>query len=441
MVKQREGLAVDGRMDDGAGRGVSRRRLLAGLAGCVAFAPVAALAQENPVDALLRANQGQTWGDRFDSGAAQSAARIRSDVPLLSPDAAAATEAVLPIYRDIVARGGWAPVDDKVKLKIGSRSPAVTALRQRLTLGGDLPPNRQGYADTFDTYVEAAVRRFQVRHGLVASGIVDKITFDVMNVPAEIRLRQLETNLVRLRSMSGNLGDRYVFVNIPGAEMEMVEGGRVVERHNAVVGKIDRQTPVLTSRITEINFNPFWHVPVSILRKDIVPKMRGEDPTYLEANNIRIIDRKGQQVDPATVDWNSQQPYQYMFRQDPGEGNAMATVKITFPNTHDVYMHDTPFKDLFGDNDRFYSSGCMRIQNIHSVIRWLLRDTANWPEEAIESAFATGARLDAKLRTPVPVYTNYITAWATREGTAQFRDDIYSRDGIGELAALQQPAE
>jgi murein L,D-transpeptidase YcbB/YkuD len=437
VVTDREFLGLSGRMRSG----ISRRGLLAGLAGCAALAPMAALAQENPVDALLRASQRQSWSDRFDSGAAPNAASIRSDVPLLSPETAAATEAVLPIYQDIVARGGWAPVPDKVKLKLGSRSPTVAALRQRLTIGGDLPPNRQGYADTFDTYVEAAVRRFQVRHGLLASGIVDKVTFDVMNVPADIRLRQLETNLIRLRSMSGNLGDRYVFLNIPGAEMEMVEGGRVIERHNAVVGKIDRQTPVLTSRITEINFNPFWHVPVSILKKDIVPKMRGEDPTYLDVNNIRIIDRKGQMVDPATIDWNSQQPYQYMFRQDPGEGNAMASVKITFPNTHDVYMHDTPFKDMFGDNDRFYSSGCMRIQNIHSVIRWLLRDTPNWGEEAIESAFATGARLDAKLKTPVPVYTNYITAWATRDGAAQFRDDIYSRDGIGELAALQQPVE
>lgn len=441
MVKQLGVRAVDGRMSDGIGRGLSRRGLLTGLAGAFALAPAAAFAQENPVDALLRANQAQSWGNRFDSGATQSAARIRSDVPLLSPDTAAATEAILPVYRDIVARGGWAPVPDKMKLQIGSRSPAVTALRQRLTVAGDLPPNRAGYADTFDTYVEAAVRRFQVRHGLTPTGVVDKISFDVMNVPADIRLRQLETNAVRLRSMSGNLGDRYVFVNIPGAEMEMVEGGHVVERHNAVVGKIDRQTPVLTSRITEINFNPFWHVPVSILRKDIVPKMQGEDPTYLAANNIRIIDKKGQQVDPAMVDWNSQQPYQYMFRQDPGDGNAMASVKITFPNPHDVYMHDTPFKDLFGDNDRFYSSGCMRIQNIHTVIRWLLRDTPNWTEDAIESAFATGARVDAKLKTAVPVYTNYITAWATRDGVAQFRDDIYSRDGIGELAALQQPLQ
>jgi murein L,D-transpeptidase YcbB/YkuD len=435
VVKHRGFWAVDGRP---VGT-LSRRGLLAGFAGCAALAPVVAFAQESPVDALLRANQSRSWGERFDTGANPVASRIRSDVPLLSPETAAATEAVIPIYRDIASQGGWAPVPDRTKLRIGSRSPAVVALRQRLTIGGDLAPNRQGNADTFDTYVEAAVRRFQVRHGLVATGVVDKVTFDVMNVPADIRLRQLETNLVRLRSMSGNLGDRYVFVNIPGAEMEMVEAGRVVERHNAVVGKIDRQTPVLTSRITEINFNPFWHVPVSILRKDIVPKMRGEDPTYLAANNIRIIDRKGQEVDPTSVDWFSDQPYQYMFRQDPGEGNAMASVKISFPNPHDVYMHDTPFKDLFGDNDRFYSSGCMRIQNIHAVIRWLLRDTPNWGEDAIEGAFASGARVDAKLKTPVPVYTNYVTAWATRDGVAQFRDDIYSRDGIGELAALQQP--
>jgi murein L,D-transpeptidase YcbB/YkuD len=418
---------------------VSRRGLLAGIAACAFAAPRLVHAQDNPLEQLLRANEAQPQF-KFDSGANPSAKQIRSDVPLLSPETAQATEAIIPLYRDVVTRGGWPKVPDKVKLKLGTRADAVTVLRQRLIIGGDLAPNQVGYPDTFDNYVEAAVRRFQVRHGLVATGIVDKITFDVMNVPADVRLSQLETNLVRLRSMSGHLGDRYIFVNIPGAEMEMVEGGRVVERHNAVVGKIDRQTPVLTSKVSEINFNPYWHVPVSIIRKDLIPKMR-TDPTYLAQNHIRIYDRKGQEVAPEMIDWQTDQGMQYQFRQDPGDGNAMAQVKISFPNQYDVYMHDTPFKDLFGDNDRFYSSGCMRIQNIQSVIKWVLRDTPNWNEDAIENALATGNRIDAKVKGAIQIYTNYITAWATRDGGAQFRDDIYSRDGIGELAALQQPEQ
>jgi murein L,D-transpeptidase YcbB/YkuD len=257
--------------------------------------------------------------------------------------------------------------------------------------------------------------------------------FDVMNVPADIRLRQLETNLVRVRSMSGNLGDRFIFVNIPAAELEAVEGGRVIARHNAVVGKVDRQTPVLTSKVSEINFNPFWHVPVSIIRKDLIPKMRA-DPEYLTKNRIRIYDNKGREIPPEAINWDTDQAANLAFRQDPGDINAMATVKISFPNSHDVYMHDTPFKDLFGDNNRFYSSGCMRIQNVRELVAWILRDTPNWGPQQIDDAIRTGQRIDAKVKGAVQVYTNYVTAWATREGVVHFRDDIYARDGIGELA-------
>jgi murein L,D-transpeptidase YcbB/YkuD len=383
----------------------------------------------------MRAQTVQEWQDKFDGGASTPVAQLKSDMPLLSPDTVSNIEAALPDYQTIVARGGWPRVPDQQRLRIGSRSDAVTVLRQRLAISGDLAQSQYGYGDTFDSYVDAAVRRFQVRHGLKPNGIVDKVVFDVMNVAAELRLRQLETNLVRVRSMSGFLGDRFVFVNIPAAELEAVEGGRVVARHNAVVGKIDRQTPVLTSKINEINFNPYWHVPVSIIRKDLIPKMRA-DPEYLAKNRIRIYDNKGREIAPETINWDTDQATQLAFRQDPGDINAMATVKISFPNPHDVYMHDTPFKDLFGDNNRFYSSGCMRIQNVRELVAWILRDTPNWGLAQIDEAIRSGQRIDAKVKGPVPVYTNYITAWATREGIVHFRDDIYGRDGIGELAAL-----
>lgn len=418
------------------GSRLSRRDFLTGAAAAVAgLKVVPAAAQESPLDALLRSQAVKEWQDKFDSGASTPVAQLKSDMPLLSPDTVGNIEAVLPRYQAIVSRGGWPRVPDKARLRIGSRSEAVLALRQRLAISGDLQQSQYGYGDTFDSYVDAAVRRFQVRHGLKPNGLVDKVVFDVMNVSAELRLRQLETNIVRVRSMSGNLGERYLFVNIPAAELEVVEGGRVVMRQNAVVGKIDRQTPVLTSKVSEINFNPFWHVPVSIIRKDLIPKMRA-DPEYLTKNRIRIFDGRRQEIPPESINWDTDQAAQYYFRQDPGDINAMATVKITFPNTHDVYMHDTPFKDLFGDNNRFYSSGCMRIQNVQEVVAWILRDTPNWGMPQIEDAINNGTRIDAKVKGVIGVYTNYITGWATREGVVHFRDDIYARDGIGELAAL-----
>ncbi len=416
----------------------TRRALLAGLAG-VPLLPIAAFAQqgESPLEALTRSQAVREWQQKFDAGAnATQAERIKSDTPLLSPETAAAIEAAIPVLREQQARGGWPKIQSSSRLKVGSRSEVVSRLRERLVASGDMPPEqaRMGYHDTFDSYVDAAVRRFQVRHGLRPDGIVDQTVMDVMNVPIETRITQLETNLVRIRSMSGNLGDRYVFMNIPAAELEMVEGGRVVERHNAVVGKMDRQTPILSSQIREINFHPYWHVPVSIIKKDLIPKMQTE-PDYLAKNHIRIFDSRGQEVPAESVDWNSAQAMQYQFRQDPGGDNAMSSVKVTFPNPYDVYMHDTPFKDLFGDNNRFYSSGCMRIQSIEGLVAWLLRDTAGWTPEAVSNALADGQRLDAKLKTPVPVYTNYITAWATTEGVIHFRDDIYNKDGVGMLIA------
>lgn len=416
---------------------VNRRGLLTGAAALLAARTLPAEAQESPLEALMRAQSGKEWQDKFDSGAATPIAQVKSDLPLLSPETAWNTESVLPLYQSIVSRGGWPHVSDQYRLRIGVRAEPVMTLRQRLAISGDLPQSQFGNGETFDSYVDAAVRKFQVRHGLTPTGIVDRTTFDIMNVPAELRLRQLEMNLVRVKSMSGYLGDRYVFVNIPAAELEAIEGGRVVERHNAVVGKVDRQTPVLSSKINEINFNPFWHVPVSIIRKDLIPKMKA-DPEYLAKNRIRIFDGKKQEIPPATINWDTDQATQFFFRQDPGDINAMATVKITFPNPYDVYMHDTPFKDLFGDNNRFYSSGCMRIQNVRDLVVWILRDTPNWGPVQIDEAINSGNRIDAKLKATVPVYTNYITAWATREGIVHFRDDIYGRDGIGELAAIIQ---
>lgn len=403
--------------------------------------PVAAYAQqgESPLQALSRSQAVREWQQKFDAGAnATQAERIKSDTPLLSAATVTAIEAAIPRLQEQQARGGWPKITSATRLKVGSRSEVVPRLRERLVASGDMPADqaRMGYYDTFDSYVDSAVRRFQVRHGLRPDGIVDETVMDVMNVPVETRLAQLEMNLVRIRANSGFLGDRYIFLNIPAAELEMVEQGRVVDRHNAVVGKIDRQTPVLTSAVREINFHPYWHVPVSIIRKDLIPKMQTE-PDYLAKNHIRIFDGHGQEVPPEAVDWNSVQATQYQFRQDPGGDNAMSTVKVTFPNKDDVYMHDTPFKDLFGDNNRFYSSGCMRIQNIQGLVTWLLRDTPGWTPEAVADALGNGQRLDAKLKATVPVYINYITAWATAEGVIHFRDDIYNKDGVGMLVAQE----
>ena len=407
---------------------LSRRTLLATSA---AFAAVPAVPR-----AFAQANGEQAeWAQNYDG-----AARIRvprSTTPILSPGAVTATEEMVERYRDILNRGGWTTLGSGTGLRVGARNPAVTALRQRLIVEGDLDP-AAGSSPIFDSYVEAGVKRFQSRHGLNATGTLNDATITSMNVPAATRVKQLELNVVRLRSYSGNLGGRYVVVNIPAALVETVEDGRVVTRHAAGVGKIDRQSPVMNAKVQAVNFNPFWTVPASIIKKDLIPKMQ-KDPSYLTENKIRIFSGGGQEIRPDSVNWRSDEATRYMFRQDPGgDVNSMGFVRINIPNPHGVYMHDTPSKGIFGDDFRFVSSGCVRVQNVRDYITWLLKDTPGWDRERIEQVFEAGSRTDAPLAQPVPVYWTYVTAWAAPDGLVQFRDDIYNKDGLGTVAVANR---
>ncbi|WEK49151.1 MAG: L,D-transpeptidase family protein [Candidatus Kaistia colombiensis] len=414
---------------------MSRRGALRTMAGALAASvamPIAAFAQgADPINQVLQSGGGD-WSDGFDA-ASNGAASVRTSAPILSPDTAQAVEYAIQNYTDIVARGGWPMVPADKKLSLGLRDPNVVILRQRLTVSGDLAPGA-GNSQTFDSYVDAGLRRFQARHGLPADGVAGQSTINMMNVPADVRLGQLQTNLVRLRSMSGFLGDRYVMINIPAAAIEVVEGGRVISRHTAVVGKVDRPTPVLATKIYRVSFNPNWTVPASIIRKDLIPLMQ-KSPDYLTKKHIRIYDSAGVEVPPTSIDWHTDQATKgYMFRQDPGDFNSLGSVRISFHNDEQVYMHDTPQKDIFGREQRFDSSGCIRVQNVRQVIGWLLRDTPEFPRARIDQIFKSGEQVNVNPKPEVPLYLQYISAWAMADGVTHFRDDIYNRDGIGQLA-------
>ncbi len=361
----------------------------------------------------------------------------RETVPILSPQTVTSTEQMVERYKDIVARGGWRQVSGADHLRIGSRGPAVAAIRQRLIVTGDLDPAAGG-SGVYDSYVAAGVKRFQARHGLSQTGAMTMATQQAMNVPAEVRLRQLEINVVRLRSYSGDLGRRFVITNIPAALVETVENGQVVTLHAAGVGKIDRQSPIMNTKATQINFNPTWTVPASIVKKDLIPKMQ-KDPNYLTDNKIRILSN-GSEISPKSVNWFSDEGTRYTYRQDSGaDFNSMGIVRINIPNPYGVFMHDTNTKGVFGDDFRFISSGCVRVQNVREYITWLLKDTPGWGREQVEQAIESGKRVDATLAQPVPVYWTYITAWATPDGLVQFRDDIYKRDGVNVPSTISAP--
>src|SRR4051812_709156 len=417
-------------------RNPSRRTVLRGLSQAAAvaggLAATKALAQDQMLDALINETTTGAYGQGFDS-ASRNIQMPKASLPTLSPATVQHTEQAIEHFNGIVAKGGWPEVAKSDRLRLGSRQPAVIALRQRLIASGDLDANA-GVTDVYDSYVEAAVKRFQARHGLSIDGAVKDQTLKAMNVPAQVRLAQLQTNLVRLRSMSGNLGARYVLCNIPAARIEAIEGNVAVSRHTAVVGKPDRPSPDINSKIVEINFNPYWTVPVSIVRRDLIPKMQAE-PDYLTNNRIRIFDPRGDELTPSQINWYSQEAVNYRFKQDPGDFNSLGSMRINFPSKDGVYMHDTPAKGLFGEDMRFHSSGCMRVQNVRELVNWLLVETPNWSRQEIDAVIKSGERKDAKIARPVPLYWVYVTAWATPDGVTQFREDIYNRDGLGPVAA------
>lgn len=368
------------------------------------------------------------WSDRFDPSSSTLSFTFDTRQPTLSAETVDNIQRAIDSYMAIAARGGWQRVPDGQVLRVGLSHKNVAALRERLIASGDLRASA-GVSNTFDTYVEAAVRRFQARHGLLPDGMVRDQTLVELNVPVGVRISELQTNLVRVRAMSGDLGDRYVMVNIPAAEVEAVENGTVASRHTAVVGRKDRESPLLAKKIQYISFNPYWTVPKSIIQKDIIPKMR-EDPEYLTRYKIRILTYQGEEIDPTAVDWNSNEAVDYMLKQDPGDQNSLGSIRINFPNEHAVYLHDTPQQTLFGQNARFHSSGCVRVQNVRQLVDWLLEPNGDWSRAKIDAVVRSGEQIDVNLRKSTPIYFAYITAWATSDGVVHFRPDIYNRDGL-----------
>lgn len=411
---------------------ISRRRFLTSavaLGAAAAAGPV--LADDISMEDIINAPRRGNWDDQFDAKASRTAAAISTNNPIFGPGAAANLQQAIYDYEAIAANGGWPKVNTTVKLKIGMSDPAIAELRKRLMVSGDLAKSA-GISNEYDSLVEEGVKRFQARHGLPLDGVIGKYTLEAINIPADTRLMQLRTNLARVNAITEDLGQRYVMVNIPAAYIEAVENNRVAQRHTAIVGRIDRPTPILDSKIYNVTLNPYWTAPRSIVEKDIMPLMR-KNPKYLADNKIRLFDRKGQEVDPTTIDWNGEAP-DLMFRQDPGKINAMASTKINFHNEHATYMHDTPSQGLFNKLSRFESSGCVRCQNVRDLTTWILRDTPGWGRQQIEAAIKTGVNTPIQVTNEVPIYFKYVTAWSAKDRVVQFRDDIYQMDGAQELA-------
>ena len=356
--------------------------------------------------------------------------------PTLSAANVEATKQAIKRYEAIVKDGGWSPLGT-TELAPGASGKAVEELRERLRISGDLKGDSY-YPDSYEETLETAVKRFQAANGLTPTGVTDKRTLAALNVSAQSRLKQLKQGLERLRQFAGSTGKgKYVVVNIPAAQVEAVENGRVVSRHAGVVGKADRKTPLLKSSIHELNFNPVWRLPPTVVHKDLIPKgqqMQQAGKNVLVKFGIDAYDGNGRKLDPEKIKWNSAMPQSLSYSQQPGKDNPLGFLKINFHNEYSVYMHDTPSESLFGRNFRAASSGCIRVQNIESLAQWLLEEQGIGKEQ-IAALKESRERKDVKLKRPVPLYFVYVTAWATEDGVVQFRRDLYQKDGAGETVS------
>jgi murein L,D-transpeptidase YcbB/YkuD len=369
-----------------------------------------------------------------------------------APDPAAALEALAPqldAYRQLRAAlralrateqaGGWPKIDPGAKLEPGVTDVRVTQLRARLAAGGDLSESSSG-GETFDDELAQAVRRFQVRHGLEPDGVVGGATLAALNVTVAERIDQVRANLERLRWVARELSGDFLLVDIAGYTAQLWLDNRPAWSARVVVGQPYRTTPVFSAPMKYLVLNPEWHVPPTILREDVLPKVIA-DPGYLQHHNMRVLDARGQSIAPESVDWASYKrrpaAFPYQIVQMPGGDNPLGRIKFMFPNDHAVYLHDTASPRLFERTVRAFSSGCIRVENPIALAALLLDDPQRWSADRLREAIAAGRTQTLPVRRQVPVLLLYFTAVVGSDGKLQFRPDLYGRDAaiIRALAA------
>jgi murein L,D-transpeptidase YcbB/YkuD len=348
-------------------------------------------------------------------------------------------------YRQIQADGGWPQIDKGSGLKIpalklGATGARVKALRRHLAITGDLQADPGLPDDRFGPPLETALKCFQRRHGLNPDGVVGPRTLEVLNIPVEVRMLQLMLNMERWRWYPEDLGASYLMVNIPSFELHLVQDRIETLAMRVIVGRRKRPTPVLSSRLTYLEVNPYWNVPQKIARKDLLPKIQA-DPEYLVRQKIQVFDSWKQDapaLDPLAIDWAgvSENHFPYRLRQEPAARNALGRIKFMFPNSQSVYIHDTPGKALFKRASRPFSSGCVRVEDPKSLAVQLLKDQ-HWTRRRLEKYSQTHQNSAIALQTPLPVYLVYFTAWSDAQGRIHFGDDIYNHDRQLLLALLK----
>lgn len=334
-------------------------------------------------------------------------------------------------YRGIAAAGGWHQIDAGPPLRTGSREIRVPAVRRQLAaeLGRDLESEDP---QLLDDALASVVAEFQRHHGLDPDGVVGARTLAALNQPVEARIDQIAANMERWRWLPVVMAARRIVVNIAEFRLRVFEGNHEVLSMKAIVGQPYRQTPVFTAPMTYLVFGPYWNVPDSIARNEILARAR-RSPAFLARERIRIF-RSWSESEPPLSPWRiawqrlSSKRFPFRLRQDPGPANPLGRVKFVLPNPFDVYLHDTPARALFERASRPFSHGCVRLERPADLAAYLLGADKAWTRDRIEETMGHAVDEAVRLPEPIPVYLLYLTAWADEGGAVQFRDDVYGRD-------------
>jgi murein L,D-transpeptidase YcbB/YkuD len=341
-------------------------------------------------------------------------------------------KAALLKYQNINKSGGRHKVPAGPKMGQGDRGKRIAALHSRLITSGDLPDSNNGDQEYFDEVLEEGVKRFQARHGLEVDGIVGSDTLSALNIPVEDRIKQIRLNMERWRWLPQDFGRRHILVNTANFELNVIEDEQIRKTIRAIVGKTRRPTPVLSRKITFMELNPYWNIPHKIALNDILPRIK-KDPHYLVDQKIRVFENwksDAKEISPESIAWDmiSKANFIYKLRQDPNTANALGRIKFIFPNEFAIYLHDTPARELFSMTRRTFSSGCIRIEKPIELAAYLLQENTKWDLEKIIAAVESRKTKIIILPDPVNIHILYWTAWVDKDGTINFRDDIYGRD-------------
>lgn len=311
----------------------------------------------------------------------------------------------LQLYHDLEKAGGWGTIPSVKSIKKGETNASIPAIKKRLQLTLDMPGNDT--SSVFTDTLEIAVKKFQKRHGYKQDGVISATFIKEMNVPARERLMQILLNMDRMRWLPQKPTGNLIIVNLPEFMLHVYDGNKLLFDMVVVVGKVGNNTMMFNGDLNQIYFSPYWNVPASIIEKEINPAI-ARNPNYLASKNMEKVGSG--------------------IRQKPGPGNALGKVKFIFPNSFNMYFHDTPSKSLFGQDKRAFSHGCIRLSEPQKMAEWLLRNDPDWTKEKIVSAMNQTTEKGVKLKDPVPVFIIYYTSWVDNDGELNFRDDVYQHD-------------